>query len=75
MFSMEQAWTFTHLVELLYSPDEQWVAGGVFKVNIICEEEEKRTLICVESIHQHQASSPPESDRPFVIPVEATKCS
>lgn len=33
---------FTHLVELLYSPDEQWVTGGVFKVNIICREEKKK---------------------------------
>lgn len=28
--------THTHLVQLLYPPDQQWVTGRVLKINIIC---------------------------------------
>ncbi len=35
----------THLVEFLYSPDQQWVTGGVFEINIICEERKKQLLV------------------------------
>jgi len=31
-----QPQTPTHLVQLLYPPDQQWVTGGVLEINIIC---------------------------------------
>ena len=32
----------THLVQLFYPPDQQWVAGGVLKINIICRRTARR---------------------------------
>lgn len=35
--------THAHLVQLLYPPDQQWVAGRVLKINIICRGTARRT--------------------------------
>lgn len=43
---------FVYLVKLFNSPNEIRIAGGIFKINIICNERKKKDIILIQKITQ-----------------------